>query len=102
MAGASPSRRGVGADGSLAATTSFRGGSTSTEQEASVVTRRRGDTQDSGPATSQNQPKQATAGILDNFSQQKLRAWQPVLTPRWIVVTFIVFGIVFEAIGERE
>lgn len=33
------------------------------------------------------------------FYQQKLRAWQPILTPRWVILTFLSVGIVFIAIG---
>lgn len=39
-------------------------------------------------------------GIVSNFSQQKLRAWQPVLTPKWIISVFLGFGVIFVALGE--
>jgi hypothetical protein len=34
-----------------------------------------------------------------DFRQQRLRAWQPILTPRWIVIIFVVIGIIFIPIG---
>eukprot|EP00914_Ancora_sagittata_P023543 GHVO01046534.1.p1 GENE.GHVO01046534.1~~GHVO01046534.1.p1 ORF type:complete len:329 (+),score=43.11 GHVO01046534.1:25-1011(+) len=37
--------------------------------------------------------------FADDFAQQKLRAWQPVLTPKWIIGVFVGFGIVFVAFG---
>ena len=33
------------------------------------------------------------------FYQQKLRAWQPILTPRWVILSFLSVGVVFIAIG---
>lgn len=33
------------------------------------------------------------------FKQQKLPAWQPILTPRWVIGTFIVVAVVFIPIG---
>jgi len=33
------------------------------------------------------------------FRQQRLKAWQPVLTPKWVIGTFLVVGIVFIPIG---
>lgn len=33
------------------------------------------------------------------FYQQRLKAWQPILTPKWVVITFLVIGIPFVAIG---
>lgn len=33
------------------------------------------------------------------FKQQKLDAWQPILTPGWVIGTFILMGIVFIPIG---
>eukprot|EP00922_Rhytidocystis_sp_ex-Travisia-forbesii_P058454 GHVS01086393.1.p1 GENE.GHVS01086393.1~~GHVS01086393.1.p1 ORF type:complete len:523 (+),score=62.53 GHVS01086393.1:172-1569(+) len=36
---------------------------------------------------------------LHDFTQQKMRAWQPVLTPRWVITSFMIFGIVFLGIG---
>jgi hypothetical protein len=34
-----------------------------------------------------------------DFKQQRLRAWQPLLTPNWIIVTFIATTIVFIPVG---
>lgn len=33
------------------------------------------------------------------FKQQKLKAWQPILTPKWVISTFFIVGIVFIPIG---
>src|SRR4051794_22420145 len=33
------------------------------------------------------------------FKQQQLKAWQPILTPIPVIVTFLVVGIVFIPIG---
>lgn len=33
------------------------------------------------------------------FKQQRLKAWQPILTPRWVIGTFALVGIVFVPIG---
>lgn len=38
--------------------------------------------------------------MTDNdFYQQRLKAWQPILTPKWVVVTFLTIGIPFVIIG---
>lgn len=33
------------------------------------------------------------------FKQQRLRAWQPLLTPKWVIGTFAVTGVLFIIIG---
>jgi hypothetical protein len=33
------------------------------------------------------------------FQQQKLKAWQPLLTPQWVIGTFLSVGILFLIIG---
>lgn len=33
------------------------------------------------------------------FYQQKLKAWQPILTPKWVVATFLVVGVIFIPLG---
>jgi len=33
------------------------------------------------------------------FKQQKLDAWQPILTPGWVIGTFVLVGIVFVPVG---
>jgi hypothetical protein len=33
------------------------------------------------------------------FTQQTLKAWRPILTPGWVVITFAAVGIVFIPIG---
>eukprot|EP00922_Rhytidocystis_sp_ex-Travisia-forbesii_P013298 GHVS01019901.1.p1 GENE.GHVS01019901.1~~GHVS01019901.1.p1 ORF type:complete len:514 (-),score=84.87 GHVS01019901.1:189-1730(-) len=37
--------------------------------------------------------------LAHEFTQQKMRAWQPVLTPRLVITSFMIFGIVFLGIG---
>lgn len=34
-----------------------------------------------------------------DFYQQRLKAWQPMLTPKWVVITFLLIGIPFVIIG---
>jgi len=34
-----------------------------------------------------------------DFKQQRLRAWQPILTPGWVIFTFATVGVLFLAIG---
>lgn len=34
-----------------------------------------------------------------DFSQQRMRAWQPILTPKWVIITFALVGILFVIIG---
>ena len=34
-----------------------------------------------------------------DFQQQRLRAWQPALTPRWVVSMFVLLGVLFIPIG---
>lgn len=34
-----------------------------------------------------------------DFKQQRLPAWQPLLTPKWVIITFFAVGIVFLPIG---
>ena len=33
------------------------------------------------------------------FYQQRLKAWQPILTPKWVVATFLVVGVIFIPTG---
>ena len=33
------------------------------------------------------------------FKQQRLKAWQPILTPNWVIGTFAVVGLLFIPIG---
>lgn len=40
-----------------------------------------------------------SGGWLDNFTQQKLRAYQPILTAKWIIIIFMTMGFVLSAIG---
>jgi hypothetical protein len=34
-----------------------------------------------------------------NFKQQRLKAWQPLLTPKWVISSFLLIGIAFVVIG---
>jgi hypothetical protein len=33
------------------------------------------------------------------FKQQRLHAWQPILTPAWVIGTFLLIGCIFVPIG---
>jgi len=33
------------------------------------------------------------------FKQQRLKAWQPLLTPFWVIATFFVIGVLFLILG---
>ena len=34
-----------------------------------------------------------------DFYQQRLRSWQPIMTPRWLTVVFTLIGVVFIVLG---
>jgi hypothetical protein len=34
-----------------------------------------------------------------DFKQQRLKAWQPILTPQWVIGSFAFIGILFPIIG---
>lgn len=34
-----------------------------------------------------------------DFKQQRLKAWQPILTPNWVIGTFAIVGLIFIPIG---
>jgi hypothetical protein len=38
-------------------------------------------------------------GIDTAFKQQRLKAWQPILTPKTVLPTFFILGIIFAPIG---
>ncbi|EWM30162.1 transmembrane protein 30a [Nannochloropsis gaditana] len=33
------------------------------------------------------------------FKQQRLPAWQPILTPKWVIITFTLVGLIFVPLG---
>jgi len=38
--------------------------------------------------------------VLDTaFKQQRLKAWQPILTPKTVLPTFFIVGIIFAPLG---
>jgi len=37
--------------------------------------------------------------IVTAFKQQQLRAWQPILTPLPVIITFLVVGTIFIPVG---
>ncbi len=41
----------------------------------------------------------ADARIDTAFKQQRLKAWQPILTPRTVLPTLLIIGILFAPIG---
>ena len=45
------------------------------------------------PASASNKPKET------DFNQQRLRSWQPILTPKWLFVAFSAIGVVFVTLG---
>ena len=48
-------------------------------------------------------PRCCIAGVSHHadtpFYQQRLKAWQPILTPKWVVATFLVVGVIFIPTG---
>jgi hypothetical protein len=44
-------------------------------------------------------PSQSKKPVDNDFQQQRLRAWQPLLTPGWVIVTFTVVGVLFMILG---
>jgi len=34
-----------------------------------------------------------------DFLQQRLKAWQPILTPKWVIISFAIVGCIFVPIG---
>jgi len=34
-----------------------------------------------------------------DFQQQRLKAWQPLLTPKWVIGTFFVVAVIFLPVG---
>ena len=34
-----------------------------------------------------------------DFYQQKMKAWQPIMTPTWVISTFLALGLAFVAVG---
>lgn len=34
-----------------------------------------------------------------DFQQQNLKAWQPLLTPKWVIGTFVIIAVTFAALG---
>ncbi|XP_020535786.2 ALA-interacting subunit 3-like isoform X1 [Jatropha curcas] len=47
------------------------------------------------PATKRNSQRPT----YSQFTQQQLPAWKPILTPGWIITTFVFVGIIFIPIG---
>ena len=34
------------------------------------------------------------------FTQQRIRSWQPLLDPKWVIAVYIIIGIVFIPVGK--
>lgn len=49
--------------------------------------------------TSHNKKKNGKYSIDNNFQQQRLKSWQPLLTPSWVILTFFIIGVAFIPIG---
>lgn len=47
------------------------------------------------PAAASNSRRPADS----DFYQQRMKAWQPILTPKWVIITFAIIGIPFIVIG---
>lgn len=45
------------------------------------------------------QPAKSNRPPSDDFRQQKLKAWQPIMTPWKVIVLFIAIGIAFIPTG---
>ena len=52
------------------------------------------------PKKSAVPPPPLTAPADTPFKQQRLPAWQPILTPAWVIGTFLCIGLPFLAIGS--
>jgi len=48
---------------------------------------------------SEGEEKQTKKPPLTRFRQQNLKAWQPILTPRPVIITFFALGIIFLPLG---
>ena len=55
----------------------------------------------SPPAPDPSRPLPGPAAIAadSDLYQQRLPAWQPILTPKWVVATFLLVGVPFVIIG---
>eukprot|EP00747_Dinoflagellata_sp_TGD_P163883 gnl/TRDRNA2_/TRDRNA2_183075_c0_seq1.p1 gnl/TRDRNA2_/TRDRNA2_183075_c0~~gnl/TRDRNA2_/TRDRNA2_183075_c0_seq1.p1 ORF type:complete len:426 (-),score=82.44 gnl/TRDRNA2_/TRDRNA2_183075_c0_seq1:50-1327(-) len=47
----------------------------------------------------QNEGLAQDASLWTQFTQQRLKAWQPVLAPHWVISFYICFGVLFVALG---
>lgn len=59
-----------------------------------------GTANDPGSFASRKAPGSSDSGCWYRFTQQKLPAWQPVLTPRGVVVTFYLLALVLGVVGS--
>jgi hypothetical protein len=49
--------------------------------------------------TKQRQKSTNSNKIDTAFKQQRLKAWQPILTPKTVIPTYFVIGLIFIPIG---
>mmetsp|Transcript_11802 Transcript_11802/g.19231 ORF Transcript_11802/g.19231 Transcript_11802/m.19231 type:complete len:494 (+) Transcript_11802:288-1769(+) len=54
---------------------------------------------DANQETATVEPAQSNRPEDTKFKQQKLDAWQPILTPAWVIGTFVIVGLVFVPVG---
>ncbi|KAF7831167.1 ALA-interacting subunit 1-like [Senna tora] len=54
---------------------------------------------DGSSSGSSSSKKNSKKPKYSKFSQQELHAWQPILTPGWVILTFTAIGIVFIPLG---
>lgn len=56
------------------------------------------DSKSAPPRTEEEKPNHKPDDT--DFQQQRLRAWQPLLTPVWVISAFFIIGIIFVPIGN--
>ncbi|KAF8350907.1 cell cycle control protein [Amanita rubescens] len=64
-----------------------------------VLFRRKAPSQDSSTDTSKKEKGSWRRPANTAFKQQRLKAWQPILTPKTVLPTFFIIGILFAPIG---
>ncbi|EKU22651.1 transmembrane protein 30a, partial [Nannochloropsis gaditana CCMP526] len=52
-----------------------------------------------GQSNSETVPLKSRKPEDTAFKQQRLPAWQPILTPKWVIITFTLVGLIFVPLG---